>query len=376
MINKSLIAFIALLFGSIGHQHLTSIQERFLHAESGYIHAQFELAYSYWQQGKKTSAYYWWERAANSGSVKSINRLMTHFPQNSDKWLRLAANAGISSAIDEVAKRQLVSSSFSLKRWVARWQHEQTAWLEKQFDALNSFENNPQCKTTLAVIGHSNSQKSGYLKVLRALEESAFEVNWCAQWLVDSELECTLQGERERASCSATESADYEIIFAESGIASASDRQIVLTEHSSRAVILHEVAHWLGLADEYPMSEVLAQSFCQGLYLHKSLNIVVTDASNNKLYESDIKALYERLPWKSSLDSWRDIAQHNGHYWVLGSDKKQHDIGLFKADTCNAERQFQAWKPVKETTAMEQHATEYWPEIYLQLIESQSETAN
>jgi hypothetical protein len=61
---------------------------------------------------------------------------------------------------------------------------------------------------------------------------------------------------------------------------------------------------------------------------------------------------------------------------VLGSDKKQHDIGLFKADTCNAERQFQAWKPVKETTAMEQHATEYWPEIYLQLIESQSETAN
>ena len=132
MINKSLIAFIALLFGSIGHQHLTSIQERFLHAESGYIHAQFELAYSYWQQGKKTSAYYWWERAANSGSVKSINRLMTHFPQNSDKWLRLAANAGISSAIDEVAKRQLVSSSFSLKRWVARWQHEQTAWLEKQ----------------------------------------------------------------------------------------------------------------------------------------------------------------------------------------------------------------------------------------------------
>lgn len=376
MIKNSLAVILLLVFGYISHQYLTEGQERYRNAVSGNAHAQHILANAYWQQGKKTNAYYWWEKAAQKGSVKSINQLMAHFPQQTDEWLSLAAKAEIPSAINAVAKRELNSARFSLRSWLTRWEQKQTTWLDKQRSLLNAFESRRQCHATLAVIGHSHAQKSEYLRVLSALNSSEFELNWCSRWVVDVALECTLKGERDRADCKSGEQADYQIILADSGIASASSRQIVLTEHSSPAVIQHEVAHWLGLADEYPMSGTLAKSFCQGLYRHKSLNVVVTGANAQGVSESDIKALYERLPWQNSLSSWKDIAQHTGQYWVLGSDANKHKVGLFKADTCNTEEGFQAWKPVKETTAMEQHATEYWPKVYLKLIEAQSKTAN
>jgi len=376
MIKNSLAVILLLVFGYISHQYLTEGQERYRNAVSGNIHEQHMLASAYWQQGNKTNAYYWWERAAQKGSVKAIHQLMAYFPQQTDEWLSLAAKAEIPSAINAVAKRELNSARFSLASWLTRWEQKQTTWLDKQRSLLNSFESHGQCDSTLAVIGHSDAQKSEYLRVLSALDNSEFELNWCSSWVVDGALECTLKGERDRAECNSGEQADYQIILADSGIASASSRQIVLTEHSSRAVIQHEIAHWLGLADEYPMSGALAKRFCQGLYQHKSLNVVVTDSTEQGVSESDIKALYQRLPWQNSLSSWKDIAQHTGQYWVLGSDASKHKVGLFKADTCNAEEGFQAWKPVKETTAMEQHATEYWPKVYLELIEAQSETAN
>lgn len=149
-------------------------------------------------------------------------------------------------------------------------------------------------------------------------------------------------------------------------IASASTWQMVLPVSAGIDVLAHETGHWLGFADEYAMSANLARDYCEGDYRHPSVNVVTT--SKDKLSSAELKALWQRLPWREAVDDWRQLGQPDGNGgWRLGSDETVA-VGLFPSNTCAAVTAVYSWKPVARMTAMEYHDVNVWPPVYLELL--------
>lgn len=341
-------------------------------AQNGHAAAQYRLGNVYWNEQNRTAAYYWWRKAARQQFAPAITSLIHRFPGSHEKWLALAAEAGDLSAQRELAKAELTNKSISLIQWRHRWENSGESWILSQQLLLNRYHHNQHCDMKIKVIAADQGDKKRYLEFLAAVESSPFNSdNWCVSWVQDPDLSCTENSKRNRASCQSEKRFDKQVILAGSGIASASNQTLTLTPDSSEKVIQHELGHWMGLADEYEMSESLAREFCYGNYRHKSLNIIVTESSGPYSTEQ-VKRTYRQLPvpWQKAIGSWREIATQVGDEWVLGSSGQKR-VGLYKADTCNAIRNRQAWRPVNERTAMEAHSTGRWPDLYLKLITSQ-----
>ena len=189
-------------------------------------------------------------------------------------------------------------------------------------------------------------------------------------------LHCEQHGERGRAHCQVdgmrtTDSQAIIFVPIDQGIAFNDSRRIVLPVDASLGLFAHEVAHWLGFVDEYPMTAELAQDYCAGRYQHPSLNVVVT--RKRRVSEAELIALWERLPWRFAVADWRDLAtpRDNGQ-WQLGSEvadtaSTKEQVGLFPVQTC-ASTQYYAWRPVHEYTPMQYHDVYQWPAVYLMLL--------
>lgn len=190
------------------------------------------------------------------------------------------------------------------------------------------------------------------------------------------QLSCVHQGSRGRADCHLTGRKQVtgirEVIFVPShyGIAFNDSQRVVLPVSASLALFAHEVAHWLGFADEYAMPLELAEPFCSGRYDHASLNVVVTE--KNIMTESELIALWRRLPWRHAVENWRYLAskQADGN-WKLGSanvNGARYQVGLFAAKTCEATSHY-AWRPVNRFTPMQYFDVTEWPAVYLEMLE-------
>lgn len=359
--------FIVLGLSGWAHQHKTTQQSLEWAAHRGAFTAQFQLANRYWDKGNRTQAYYWWQQSAYGLNESSIQRLMRYFPAGHQRWLMLSARAGNVESQRQLAQTELNDANVSLSQWLVRWEAVEEAWVSEQVRLVKHYQDSAQCSRTVPVIASGPHQKQRYLDLLAAIDESPFKLqNWCTRWVVDETLQCTTQGSRDRAHCEVKPSYDKQVVFAVKGIASANNHTLTLTATSSDSVVQHELGHWAGFADEYAMSEPLAKQFCSGDYQHPSLNVVVTSAQ--PYYSADeVRAIYQRLPWREALASWQHIATKRGDKWALGSVGSEAP-GLFKTDTCNAVADKQAWRPVNVSTAMEQHDTKYWPRLYYKLL--------
>lgn len=182
-------------------------------------------------------------------------------------------------------------------------------------------------------------------------------------------LQCRTAGERQHVRCDLPllprELLQRHIVFTDAPIGSASPQQIVLAKTAELTVFAHEIAHWLGFADEYQMAPSLASDYCHGRYQHPSLNVVVT--RQQRLSAQELQQLWRRLPWREAVTDWRLLGrkEQNGSY-LLGSAKDIR-VGLFPAKTCAGVNGVFSWKPVARFTAMEYHDVNYWPDIYLRV---------
>lgn len=192
------------------------------------------------------------------------------------------------------------------------------------------------------------------------------------RWYQPSEVQCQHRGERQRLHCELpllpAEHKRTRIVFAEQGIASAhGDYQINLPLGAHMNLLAHELAHWYGLADEYPLLGTIATDYCDGRYDHPSLNVVVT--TKEQLSSAELKTLWQSLPWQFAVADWRQLGRPLGSdRWQLGS--AENSVGLHAIDTCKAAGKF-AWRPVDFYTAMHYVDVYSWPELYLQLMERQ-----
>lgn len=166
-------------------------------------------------------------------------------------------------------------------------------------------------------------------------------------WLADNRLNCDAnwQGQH-RLGCDAARMAElpldddlsHILVLAPKGKANVHNGIMYLDLTDSYSVFVHELAHFAGFVDEYPLSSELAGQMC-----HPNLqppNLIFTLSE-------------EELPLK--VDKWRQAGV---------------DWSLAKSRTCN-NHPLQAYKASDKLTFMEYHDQAYIPEVYLTLWKQQ-----
>ncbi|WP_297820367.1 hypothetical protein [uncultured Paraglaciecola sp.] len=122
------------------------------------------------------------------------------------------------------------------------------------------------------------------------------------------------------------------VMFANKGKANVHNGVMFLDRQDTYDVFIHELAHFSGFIDEYPLSQALAKRVCAGV---DAPNIVFQQAK--KL--------------KADRQYWQSIGLKN-------------NTGIFTARTCD-NHSTQAFKASKQLTFMEYHDTGFIPYSYL-----------
>ncbi|GGD68112.1 hypothetical protein GCM10011357_23980 [Lacimicrobium alkaliphilum] len=162
-------------------------------------------------------------------------------------------------------------------------------------------------------------------------------------WLSDNQLNCDAnwQGNR-RLGCDAAKLAElplddelsHILVLAPQGKANVHNGIMYLDLTDSYSVFVHELAHFAGFVDEYPLSSELAGQMC-----HPNLQ------PPNLIYTLSEEELAQKV------DKWRQA---------------NVDWELAKSRTCN-NHPLQAYKASSRLTFMEYHDQAYIPPVYLAL---------
>lgn len=375
-------------------------------AKQGYHEAMFLLAQAYEQQDQDSAALLWAQRALDSGNESALTQLLQWYPQNERQWYSKAAQQGnmnaqvflwhqqgsllAESELQSLSNRSLHTLNSHSRHLLAQlllihnsplptlphWRAlaytasnaEQDYWqpLLSGDDVLRRSPN--QCDFMLSFHTERSQGIRAVLHWLNALDQFLVGRGYrlCASQhalLVNSNCD-TDYG---RAFCSNIAQQHKQAItiaVTEQGSANTRNGIVYINEYANWQVLLHELGHALGLADEYPMPHALAQRFCSGDYTFNARNIVL--AEPRILSASAVEQLTESLPWRDHLTTAiaLPVAIGAATYYRLGSSEPGN-IGLYTTATCQATR-LQAWKPVHEITFMEQHEVTHVPDLYLQ----------
>ncbi|MCI2285324.1 hypothetical protein L3081_20470 [Colwellia sp. MSW7] len=148
-------------------------------------------------------------------------------------------------------------------------------------------------------------------------------------------------------------------------------------------VVAHEISHLLGFIDEYPLKaeHITCRSPQTEIFSH---NIAVI----RNRYQGDQQAIrthvIKQLSWgnhiKQSTPILHSVTDSKGdQYWQLGTPEKfKHEIGVFKAQTCNDTRakkmdKVSAYKALAQRTQL-QYFSLGFPPLYLHLLNENSTT--
>lgn len=354
------------------------------------------LGDTYWRRGERSRALSFYQRAVAQGDAGAAYALSQHVPAQSRQWLRAAAELGDREASLSVAdalldeapheayklvtglspgdrQRELLASLLIRHPQFAPtldWRQvapDSATWQQRRRgEALLQSVSDLDCSVPVTVYnaaGHGNEALYDWLGQLAQHDLKALD--FCFALAVTPSLEC--DDSQGRAACQSDIAGGigYQWFITDSGLANARSNQLYLPAEASFEVVVHELAHWFGLADEYPMSADLAQLFCSGRYRFEAQNVVITDAEN--ISEAEYQQLIQRIPWRQQLEQPIAQQRQDGTY-ALGSAEASQ-IGLFAAQTCEQVEGYFAWKPVARVTFMEQHDIGSTPPLYIDLMQ-------
>jgi len=374
-------------------------------AEQGYNDAMLLLAQRYARQQRRPEALLWAQRALDQGNPAALTQLLDWYPQNERQWYSRAAQLGNINAqlflwhqqgeplaaadlqtLNSTQLHQMSSESRDLLAQVLLFQSDSPTnlphWRALAYTAKNSRQDYwqpllagdnvllrqpSQCDFTLAFYTEQNRGVRAVLQWLNKLDQFITNRGYklCArQHSMPASSSCS--PDLGRAFCTpvvAQQGNAVSIVVTHQGNANTRNGVVYINQQASWKVLLHELGHALGLADEYPMAHDLAQRFCSGDYKFKAKNIVLVEP--RLLSASDVELVTQGLPWREQLTTAiaLPVAIGAGSYFRLGSSEPGA-IGLYTTSTCQAAR-LQAWKPVQEVTFMEQHEVLNVPDMYL-----------
>lgn len=382
---------------SYWQQQFTRWPAGFAHSASyyGVGEASHWLAETYWRQEQRSTALDYYRRAVEQGDAGAAYALSVHVPAHRERWLQAAAELGdreatllVAAALaDDAPQRALsllqpLSAGSRRDELVARlvlnnpaltdqpWQvlaPDSPRWNARR-SAADWLEQSVQCTYWVSVVNDAPRGREAFLDWISEWQHSPLrDLGMCFHLEQALTAQCDLDDGR--VNCQLSDQHEGESRYplrwfiATQGRANARPSELHLAVNSAFPVLVHELAHWFGLADEYPMREPLAENFCTGRYRFDARNIALT--ASPLVTEAELEQLENELPWKGYLE--QPIAQKVGpNQYRLGS----MDItktGLFMAQTC-LHTDYYAWKPVAELTFMEQHEIGRIPPLYLELM--------
>lgn len=354
------------------------------------------LGDTYWRRGERSRALSFYQRAVGQGDAGAAYALSQHVPAQSSQWLRAAADLGdreaslsvASALLDEepheafklVAglspgerQRQLLASLLirhpqfdSTQSWQQVAPDSDTWQRRRRGEALLQSISDLDCKVPVTVYNAASDGIGALYDWLGQLAQHDLNaLDFCFALAVTPPLEC--EDSQGRAACQSDipGGVGHQWFITDNGIANARSTQLYLPAKASFEVVVHELAHWFGLADEYPMSADLAELFCSGRYRFEAQNVIITDSEN--LSEAEYQQLRQRLPWRQQLEQPIAREHQDGTYTLGSADASQ--TGLFAAQTCQQVQGYFAWKPVASVTFMEQHDIGSIPPLYIDLMQ-------
>lgn len=322
-------------------------------AKLGHKPAQAALADWYLLQGQQEKAKPWFAKVADSNMQSAFKYGRLLWDENQRKqaknYFKKAANGG------HIQARELISvlnryspvtpsgvSGFS-------WPSEKVCHQRIQFFA-----------TSLSTITRANTLYQQYRKDSRLKPLSL-----CIAppiWLENDSLDCSdnYNGSN-RLGCDIKPLASvvekrqltHAIVVSEQGKASVQNGVMFLDISDDYSVFVHELAHFAGFIDEYPLTRSAAKRYCQpaNISSFSPPNLVL----DGQLSYHPIKTV---ALWERALTEAQQVT----------SSTRPLVVG--RAKTCEAIQQ-RAYKPSVVVTFMEHHDIGVIPPIYLQLWQAQ-----
>ncbi|MDM7860655.1 hypothetical protein QTP81_08610 [Alteromonas sp. ASW11-36] len=320
-------------------------------AEQGYLRAQHALANWYLLKGSKDKAEQWLKLTASSYADDAFALADYYWVRGDERLAVEYFQQALSLGHPRAEKFLRVAEQGAMR-------------LSEMSDTVLAFEplvtNSPaiDCVMNILPIARSLANKvqaEQFVDQLRADRRLA-QLPMCvsdAVWLNSEDFSCNMvrsSGTR-RMRCDVHQLADlvteqdvtHVVVFNPENRAYVDAGVMYLDLLDTYSVFVHELAHFAGFIDEYPMSKTLAQAHC------------AQRTAPNLLFSGDM--FYEPL---DRLD-----------YWLgLMSQTTTNDAGIYPARTCNNVQQ-KAYKLVNSRTFMEFHDTNNIPDIYRRIWRDQ-----
>ena len=142
-----------------------------------------------------------------------------------------------------------------------------------------------------------------------------------------------------------------------------------LDSRDTEKVFAHELSHFLGLIDEYPLANNHRACLNPEVRVLANNIVLMQDSMPlSEISEGELKDnLLSILPWANHIKPTTPLFQKVGSNWKIGTPQQYaKEIGLFITNTCELEN-LNAFKPVSTPTIMENNDYEL-PDVYNLLI--------
>jgi len=319
-------------------------------AEQAYTPAQAALADWYLLQGQSDLAKPWLAKTAKADTQSAFKygRLLWQDNERSagEKFLQQAANAGHTEAANMVSIINRYSPKAPIDVDAYQWAADKVCHQRIQIFG-----------TSLSTMARADALFNEFSQ-----DERLYALPLCIAppvWLKPNLLSCDedLNG-RGQLACNVKPLAPvvekryltHAVIIAEHGKANVQNGVMYLDISDAYSVFVHELAHFSGFIDEYPLSRALAKRYCNTLAMKRFLppNVVI-----------DGEITYSPLV---TLEQW----------WEIGQEVTD-EVGISLTKTCDAVG-VGAYKPSAAITFMEHHDSGVIPPLYIALWRKQLQT--
>ena len=371
-----------------------------------------QLANYFYQEQNKVKALFWWRHAAKLGNASANINLMHYYlsvaqldealkiiksvPQSDHAifyQIQIALIEGnVTEALSLTRELKEPNHRIKLERIFKRykiddkWKLDKRGVSEKRISTSYQMMNlashidfpllseySIQCRNSVQVFATNFSDLLYSEKLIQQVQKSIIGAKFCfapVRYIPLSQLGCQHKLDQ-AAQCDElvlSKLTDigtrYISILLPNGGAKV-DHGIMYIDRSDTAdVFEHELAHWLGFIDEYPLPDNHLRCG-QKQKEPFSHNVAVLSQDQANLTREQ---LLRQLPWSSFIKNTTPLKTKTDTGWKLGTPiKYRKQIGLFPAKTCNG-NQVQSFKPVAHRTKL-QYFELAFPVVYSAFLE-------
>lgn len=161
--------------------------------------------------------------------------------------------------------------------------------------------------------------------------------------------------------------ARYITLIVEQGGANVDNGIMYLDLEDNVDVFTHELTHFLGFIDEYPLptNHQRCANYQEAAFAH---NVAILPLSFHGDRMSIRASVLEQLAWGKMIKSSTPILMRKNNAWQLGTPHTyQGEVGVFLSESCDKSNNIQAFKPLHKRTKLQYFELKF-PDEYLDIL--------